>query len=204
MQLIYFAHVPLFLPFFLIISLTKHFFKTWSCSLYYRLGNRSVKFFEKPNFVFRNAWPVQMFNHLGVLSRSVEKRTNETDARVCNASTVLLELDCSICQKTESLKYRKLQYHFIGPHEQNSLEIIGEASPSVCTYGQTTQNLTKDWVAWLHLRPCLVPSCCGASRAIWDWWKPWGSWKPFVGYCPSDTPQRKVGVKTEQWPVQYS
>jgi len=29
-----------------------------------------------------------------------------------------------------------------------------------------------DQVEWLHLRPCLVPSCCGASRTIRNCWTP--------------------------------
>ena len=39
---------------------------------------------------------------------------------------------------------------------------------TVCTHGKVTQSSSKNQVAWLHLRPCLVPSWCGASRTIWD------------------------------------
>jgi len=41
----------------------------------------------------------------------------------------------------------------------------GELSPSDCslyTHWKAAQ------VAWLHLRPCRVPSCCGNSRTIWN------------------------------------
>ena len=32
----------------------------------------------------------------------------------------------------------------------------------------------REGVEWLHLRSCLVPSWCGASRTIWDFCWPWG------------------------------
>ena len=31
---------------------------------------------------------------------------------------------------------------------------------------------------WPHIRPCLVPSRCGASKTIKDCWKPWGTSNP--------------------------
>jgi len=48
-----------------------------------------------------------------------------------------------------------------------------ERSPSGCTHGKAAQRSTKDQMASLYLRPCLAPSWCGVSRAIWDCWKPW-------------------------------
>jgi len=39
---------------------------------------------------------------------------------------------------------------------------IGQASPASYTHGKAAQRSTKDHVAWLHLRPCLVPSSCRA------------------------------------------
>jgi len=40
---------------------------------------------------------------------------------------------------------------------------IGEASPAGYTHGKAAQRSTKDQAKWLHLRPCLAPSCCGTS-----------------------------------------
>jgi len=49
---------------------------------------------------------------------------------------------------------------------------IGEASLVGYTHGKAAQRSSKVQVAWLHL-PCLIPSCCGASRFIWDCCWPW-------------------------------
>jgi len=34
--------------------------------------------------------------------------------------------------------------------------------PAGYTYGRVAQRSTKDHMTWLNLRPCLVPSWCGA------------------------------------------
>ena len=77
----------------------------------------------------------------------------------------------------------------------------GELSPS-------GYSLYTPWkaaqVAWLHLRPCLVPSWCGNSRTIWNCMllvvRYFGSSQ---GCCPRDSPQRKSGHQNE-WMNEYA
>jgi len=45
--------------------------------------------------------------------------------------------------------------------------------PAGHTNANVAQRLTKDEVVLLHHRTCLIPSWCGASRIIRDFWKPW-------------------------------
>ena len=73
----------------------------------------------------------------------------------------------------------------------------GELSPS-------GYSLYTPWkaaqVAWLHLRPCLVPSWCGNSRTIWKscCWL-WGISGPPRAVAPATLPKAKAGTKMSEW-----
>jgi len=56
-------------------------------------------------------------------------------------------------------------------HERSGKQVLH-------THMKAAQISTKDQVPWLHLRPCLVPSWCGASKTMWDCLKPWGVSSP--------------------------
>ena len=77
----------------------------------------------------------------------------------------------------------------------------GELSPSGYNlhHGKAAQSLSKDQLAWLHLRPCLVPSWCGASRNIWDCCWSWGILGPHRAAPPATLPKRKPGVKMNEY-----
>jgi len=64
---------------------------------------------------------------------------------------------------------RKIPAILVPPCVQNVPEKIGEASSAGYTYTKrkASQKAFKDQVEWPHLRPCLVPSWCGASRFFW-------------------------------------
>ena len=55
--------------------------------------------------------------------------------------------------------------------------------------------------AWLHLRPCLVPSWCGATRGIWDYCWSWSISGP-PRAAARDSPQRRIGHKNK-WVNEY-
>jgi len=57
---------------------------------------------------------------------------------------------------------------------QKILGKIGEESPAGYTPVKAAQRSCKDKLAWLYLRSCLVSYRCGASRTIWNCWKPRG------------------------------
>jgi len=60
----------------------------------------------------------------------------------------------------------------VRPRDQNFPGNSSKACPLGYNHGKAAQMSTKDQEAWLHLRPCLIPSWCGARRTIWDCWKP--------------------------------
>jgi len=69
----------------------------------------------------------------------------------------------------------------------------------VYTHWKAAQRSSKDQVAWLHIRPCLVPSWCGANRTVWDCCWPWGiSFLPRAA-APSILPKRKAGTEMSEW-----
>jgi len=67
------------------------------------------------------------------------------------------------------------------------------------THGKTAQSSSKDQMAWLHLRPCLVPPWCGASRTIWDFCWSRGILGPHRATAPATLPKRKPGVKMNEY-----
>jgi len=54
---------------------------------------------------------------------------------------------------------------------------------------------STDQVEWLHLRPCLVSSWCGASRIIWNCCQPWGISSPPRAAAPTTFHRGKAGLK---------
>ena len=84
----------------------------------------------------------------------------------------------------------------IRPCVQNVPGKNGELSPSgyslLYTHGKAGQSLSKGQVAWLHLRTCLVPSWCGASRTIW------GILGPPRAASPVSLPKGKAGTKNRK------
>jgi len=50
----------------------------------------------------------------------------------------------------------------------------------------------------ITLRPCLVPSFCGASRTIWDCCWPWGIPSPPTAATPVTLPRGNVGMKMNE------
>jgi len=73
---------------------------------------------------------------------------------------------------------REISATLVRPCAQNIPRGIGEERPSGSTHGQGAHRSSKARVEWLHLRPCLVPSYCGASRTIWDSCWPWRISRP--------------------------
>ena len=65
---------------------------------------------------------------------------------------------------------------------------------------EAVQSLSKDQVTWLHLRPCLVPSWCGASRTIWNCFWSWGIPVP-LGLLPSPLLPKKN--RARKWVNEY-
>ena len=61
---------------------------------------------------------------------------------------------------------REISAMLVRPCDHNVPRKLGEASPAGYTHRKATQKSSKDQVEWLHLRPCSVPSWCGASRTI--------------------------------------
>jgi len=74
----------------------------------------------------------------------------------------------------------------------------GELSPSGYTHGKATQSLSKDQVAWLHLRLCLVPSWRGASRTIWNCRWSRGILGPPRVAASASLPKEKAGTKMNE------
>jgi len=72
----------------------------------------------------------------------------------------------------------------------------------VITRGKIVQKSSKHQVAWLHLRPCLVSSWCGASRSIFDCYWSWGISGLPRSAAPSNSPQRKTGHENERMSMQ--
>jgi len=61
---------------------------------------------------------------------------------------------------------RKVSATFIQPRCQNIPGKTGGALHAGYTHGNVAQRWIKDQVAWLQLRPCLVPSWRGASKTF--------------------------------------
>jgi len=101
--------------------------------------------------------------------------------------------------------YKKLVY--AGP--KSARNILTNLSPNPArlekpgpTYNSApTGNQPKNQVAWLHLRPCFVPSCCGASRTIWYCWKLWGiSNPPRATAAPRPSrKEKRYDIDWNQW-----
>jgi len=97
--------------------------------------------------------------------------------------------------------------HCIGFHEQRKnvrkvpLQQKGWKT-LVYTHRKVVQSSSKDQVGWLHLRPCLVPSWCGASRTIWDCCWSWEISSP-PWAAASVTRKRKIGHQIE-WMNMYA
>ena len=72
------------------------------------------------------------------------------------------------CQVSSS--NREIPGMLIPPCVQNVPGKNDELSPSGYSLHprESGPKFAKDHVTWLHVRPCLVPSWCGASRTIWD------------------------------------
>ena len=96
---------------------------------------------------------------------------------------MLRDLVCS-CEIRKTLNVEPLLHRIeisarmVEPRDQNVPGNNCEASPASYTQGKMAERSTKDQVAWLHLRPCLVSSRCGANRTIRNCWKPWGISSP--------------------------
>jgi len=57
---------------------------------------------------------------------------------------------------------------------------------------------SKDQVEWLHLRPYLVPSCCGVNRITWNCCWLWGISNRPGAAAPRPSP-RETGMKMNEW-----
>ena len=90
----------------------------------------------------------------------------------------------------------KISETMVWPRDQNAPGKIGEASPVGATHWNMIQKSSKHQMAWLDHQPCLFPSWCGASRNIWDCWKPWGISRPPRVPAPR-APQGKSGYGNE-------
>jgi len=60
---------------------------------------------------------------------------------------------------------------------------------------------STDQVAWLHLRPCLVPCWCGASRTIWNCCWSWGISGPPRASAPRLSPKER---RARKWMNEYA
>ena len=99
---------------------------------------------------------------LGVLLRDKEHRSDIRKARdvkqlLRNERSQLQYIRSAMCPKCPRKEWRT-----------KSLRT------TVYTHWKAGQSLSKDHLAWLHFRPCLVPSWCGASRTTWDCCWSWG------------------------------
>jgi len=83
----------------------------------------------------------------------------------------------------------------VPPWIQNAPQKTGEACPAGETHGKATEMSSKDQLDWRHLRPCLVPSWCGASRTIWNCCWSRGIPSPSGAVAPATLPRGKAGMK---------
>ena len=63
---------------------------------------------------------------------------------------------------------REIPATLVWPCDQRVPGKIAEACPAGYTHGKASQRSSKDQVAWLRLRNCLVLSWCGAIRTTRD------------------------------------
>ena len=96
---------------------------------------------------------------------------------------------------TTSPPIREIPAMLVRPCVQNVPGKIGEASPAGYTHAKAARSSPKDQVEWLHLRPCLVPSWCRASRTIWDFCWPWGISSPPMATGLATLARGKTGTK---------
>jgi len=76
--------------------------------------------------------------------------------------------------------------------DQNVPEQKGEASPGDISKGKRLRGQPTTRWGWLHLRPYLVASWCGANGTIRSFWKPWGILRPPIGLMsPRPSPEEK-------------
>jgi len=68
-----------------------------------------------------------------------------------------------------------------------------------CTHGKAAQRSNKDEVKWSHLQPRLVPSWRGASRIIWNCWKPRGISSPARAAALATLLRQKAGMPENEW-----
>jgi len=121
-------------------------------------------------------------------------------------------LGVTLCDKKHRSDIRKAQHVKPLPridrsqlcwfgHVSNVPGKNGELSPSGYRLHPRERGpkFVQDQVAWLHLRPCLVPSWCGASRTIWDCCWLWGISGPPRAAAPASLPKGKAGTKTNKW-----
>ena len=113
----------------------------------------------------------------------------------------------TLCEKVRSCEIRKVlnvesllesrgpSYSLVGPCYQNAPGKIVEANPACYTHAKKAHRSSKNQVVWLHLRPCLFPSCCGANRTIRKFLKPWGISSPPRAAVPVTLPRGKAGMK---------
>ena len=67
------------------------------------------------------------------------------------------------------------------------------------THGKAAQNSSMNQVAWLHLRPCLVPSWCRTSKTIWDCCWSWGISSPPIAAVSASVSNGKESTKMSEW-----
>jgi len=98
--------------------------------------------------------------------------------------------------------FKKVKNHCLAtlvlPFVQNVPGKVGEASSASCPDGNAVHRgrPRSRWRSWLHLRPCLVPSWCGASRTIWYCCWSWGISCPPIGLLPpQQSPEKKRAWK---------
>jgi len=93
---------------------------------------------------------------------------------------------------------RKISATIIRSRDKDDLWELGEASPAGNTHRKAGQKLTKGQVAWIYLRPCLVPSWCRASTTARFCWKLWGISSPRAASLAT-LPRGKAGAKMNVW-----
>jgi len=130
--------------------------------------------------------------------QSLRRDTSRQSAQLWNS----WNLECRVFSLP-----RAIPVTLVGLREQNAPGKIGWASPAGFTHGRASglgghpwegkrpQMSTKDQVAWLHLRPSLASSWCGASGHVRDCWKPWSMSKPL--WSAATRPSRESGCKNE-------
>jgi len=100
--------------------------------------------------------------------------------------------------RTTSPPNREIPATLVRPCVQNVPGKSGETRPAGYTPGKAVKRTPKGQVEWLHLRPCLVPSWCGASKTIWDCCWSWGISSPPRAAAPATLLRGKAGMKMNE------